>query len=73
MTFKHLVVSGATGWLGGELIIEVLKHNDFQYSNIVAISSTDGTFRLNNRMINHISFENLKNIYLKENNMTLLS
>ena len=63
MTFKHLVVSGATGWLGGELIIEVLKHNDFQYSNIVAISSTDGTFRLNNRMINHISFENLKNIY----------
>jgi nucleoside-diphosphate-sugar epimerase len=63
MTFKHLVVSGATGWLGGELIIEVLKHNDFQNSNIVASSSTDGTFRLNNRMINHISFENLKNIY----------
>jgi nucleoside-diphosphate-sugar epimerase len=63
MTFKHLVVSGATGWLGGELIVELLKHNDFQHSNIVAISSTDGTFRLNNTMLNHISFESIKNIY----------
>lgn len=63
MTFKHLVVSGATGWLGSELIIEALKHDDFQHSNIVAISSTAGSLRLNNRMLNHTSFENLKNIY----------
>lgn len=63
MSFKNLVVSGATGWLGSELIIEVLRHNNFQSSNIVAISSSDGTFRLNNRMLNHISFENLKDVY----------
>jgi nucleoside-diphosphate-sugar epimerase len=63
MIFKNFIVSGATGWLGSELIIEVLKHNDFQSSNIVAVSSSDGTFMLNNRILNHISFENLKDIY----------
>ena len=63
MIFKNLVVSGATGWLGSELIIEVSRHNDFQSSNIVAVSSSDGTFRLNNRILDHISFENLKDTY----------
>lgn len=63
MFFKNLVVTGATGWLGSELIKEILRNNDFQSSNVVAASSKSGTFILNNKILNHVSFENLEDTY----------
>lgn len=63
MDFENIVISGATGWLGSELLIELLRNTDFEYLNIIPVSSSEGTLKLSNRVINHFTFESLKQTY----------
>jgi nucleoside-diphosphate-sugar epimerase len=63
MDFENIVISGATGWLGSELIAELLKNTNFEYSNIVPVSSSEGTLKLKDRVMKHSTFEKLNHTY----------
>lgn len=55
----NLAVSGATGWLGSELIRFVQSHKDFSRSNIFAISSRNGVLQIEKNIIKLSKFDSL--------------
>jgi nucleoside-diphosphate-sugar epimerase len=54
-----LAVSGATGWLGSELIRYVQSHQKFSRSNIVAITSQNGVLQVEKNIIKLSKFDSL--------------
>jgi len=58
-TELNLAVSGATGWLGSELIRYVQSHKDFSRSHIVAITSRNGVLQVEKNIIELSKFDSL--------------
>ena len=60
MRAENIVVSGATGWLGSELIVRLKSDNIFLNSNIYLTASKEGVFEINGSQFAVTKLQNLK-------------
>jgi nucleoside-diphosphate-sugar epimerase len=61
MSNFNIVVSGATGWIGSELIRELLSSENFLHSNIYPTASKEGVIKISNRQFTVTKLDNITN------------
>jgi len=62
MNVENIAISGATGWLGVELISKLSNDSSFLNSNIFPTASKNGSLEINGNKFAIKKLENLKNI-----------